>query len=513
MHHPGDEMPREIKRDILDRGIKLRRRLLETLERFELSAVGPAPGEFEAISLGYRQLAALTSDLPESGLATHMADALQIASQLCRWVAGVLETSSEAPKFLSSAQLRAAALEQRFQNGPPNLTVHRLSDWASAVESTSDPKSVPDLLRSLSLVPLPVFYFEVRDPNQSIREELGVSEAPSRSHLTSSPTEVPVVKMLFFLDRQPWLTPQAIKSGVQYDFGVQIGFSRWPGADWRLEVDYVAIADPRIYHITSFDISAETAPGEIRQHGHLIFYNPQSLLSESSVLKVRARFVSSDGRRAVVPTIIGHTELRVRALSPESYPVLRGYPMMDIQIPKIIEQVRSSLPDLRPSDLEDFVKVLVLLSRYAAMVAHTAVFKGRIVDEKREFQQHLLQHLRMTELGEELREAETVGGGILDLRYRNVVIELKVEYRIKDRKSLREKYTSQPCQYTIASIPLSIICILDMTEKEKVPGIVANDLSLESPPVHGYGSEPPPYPSKVAVVIIEGNLRSPSIYS
>ena len=147
------------------------------------------------------------------------------------------------------------------------------------------------------------------------------------------------------------------------------------------------------------------------------------------------------------------------------------------------------------------------------MVAHTAVFKGRIVDEKREFQQHLLQHLRMTELGEELREAETVGGGILDLRYRNVVIELKVEYRIKDRKSLREKYTSQPCQYTITSIPLSIICILDMTEKEKVPGIVANDLSLESPPVHGYGSEPPPYPSKVAVVIIEGNLRSPSIYS
>ena len=133
----------------------------------------------------------------------------------------------------------------------------------------------------------------------------------------------------------------------------------------------------------------------------------------------------------MVPTIIGHTELRVRALSPESYPVLRGYPMMNIQIPQIIEQVRRSLPDLRPSDLEDFVKVLVLLSRYAAMVAHTAVFKGRIVDENREFQQHLLQHLRMTELGEDLREAETVGGGILDFRYRNVVIELKVEYHIK----------------------------------------------------------------------------------
>jgi hypothetical protein len=382
-----------------------------------------------------------------------------------------------------------------------------------AVESASDPRSVPDLLRSLSLVPLPVFYFEARDPNQSIREELGVSEAPSRPHLNSSPTDVPVIKMLFFFDGQPWLTPQAIKSGVQYDFGVQIGLSRWPGPDWRLEVDCVSIADPKTFHVTSFDVSAEGAPGEIRQKGHLIFYNPQSLLSEPSVLKVRARFVSGDGKEVMVPTIIGHTELRVRALSPESDPVLSWYPMMDIQISKIIEQVRSSLPDLRPDDLDDFVKVLVYLSRYAAMVADTAVFKGRVVDEKREFQQHLLQHLRMTELGGEVREAETVGGGVLDLRYRNVVIELKVEYRIKDRKRLREKYTSQPCQYTIASIPLSITCILDMTEKEDVPSIVANDLSLESPPVHGYGSEPPSYPSKVAVVIIEGNLRSASSYS
>jgi hypothetical protein len=513
MHHHGVEMPREIKRELLDRGIELRRRLLETVEGFELSAAGSAPGEYEALSSGYRQLAVQTSGLPESGLATHMAEALQIASQLCRWVAGVLETSSEAPKFLASAQLRAVALGQRFQSGLSNLTVRRLSDWTSAVVSTSDPKSVPDLLRSLSLVPLPVFYFEVRDPNQSIREELGVLEAPTPSRLNSLPTEVPIVKMLFFLDRQPWLSPQAIKSGVQYDFGVQIALACWPRADWRLEVDCVSIADPRTYHVTAFEVSAEAAPGEMRPHGHLIFYNPQSLLSEPSVLKVRARFVSTDGEEAVVPTIIGHTELHVRALSPESYPVLTRYPMVDIQIPKIIEQVKSSLPELRPSDLDDFVRVLVYLSRYAAMVAQTAVFKGKSIDEKREFQQHLLQSLRMTELGAEIREAETVGGGILDLRYRNVVIELKVEYRIKDRKKLKEKYTIQPCQYTISSIPLSITCILDMTEKEDVPPNVANDLSLESPPVHGYAPEPPPYPSRVVVVIIEGNLRSPSSYS
>ena len=153
-----------------------------------------------------------------------------------------------------------------------------LDFFQRAVEGASDPRSVPDLLRSLSLVPLPVFYFEVRDPIQSIREELGVSEAPSGSDLTSSPTEVPIVKMLFFLDGHPWLTLQAIKSGVQYDFGVQISLSRWPGADCRLEVDCVSIADPRTYHVTSFDVSAEGVPGVIWQQGHLIFYNPQVIV-------------------------------------------------------------------------------------------------------------------------------------------------------------------------------------------------------------------------------------------
>jgi hypothetical protein len=186
--------------------------------------------------------------------------------------------------------------------------------------------------------------------------------------------------------------------------------------------------------------------------------------------------------------------------------------MVDIQIPKIIEEVRSSLPDLVASDLDDFVAVLVYLSRYAEMVAQTGVFKGRSIDEKHDFQQHLLQHLRM-ELGEEVREAETVAAGILDLKYRKIVIELKVEYDIKHRAKLKQKYISQPSQYNVASIPLSVTCILDMTEKDNVPANVANELSLETPPLHGFNTEAPLYASKVGVVIINGNLNSPSSYS
>ncbi len=147
------------------------------------------------------------------------------------------------------------------------------------------------------------------------------------------------------------------------------------------------------------------------------------------------------------------------------------------------------------------------------MVQQTGIFKGKDVDEKRDFQQHLLQHLRM-HLGADVHEEETLAGGRLDLRFRNIVIELKVEDSLKDRDKLRKKYIRQPAQYSAWGIPVSLLCILDMVEKVHPPSNVANSITLETPSLHGYsGGALPQYPSKVAVVIVEGNLRSPSSYS
>jgi hypothetical protein len=505
-------MPQEIKQEFLKLGIDLRRRILEIVDRHNVAAVGPASSEFEAVASEYRELSVKVGGLPESELANHMADALCVAAQLCNWAAAVLAASSDAQKFLASAQLQGAALLQRMPKPISKSTDKLLAEWVSTVDTVVDPKDVPKLLSSLCLVSLPVFYFESRDPYEMFRRQLIGSESRADSDPQSAALRDSVVaKILFLLDGQPWLTPQAIKSGVQYDLDVQIAVSTWPGANWRLDIDYVSVADPRSYHVTPFTVDAGGSR-ETSQHGHLLFHNPQSHLSAPSVLTVRARLVSSDEKEVIVPRIVGHTELHVRALSPESYPVMTRHPMVDIQIPKIIEEVRSSLPDLVASDLDDFVAVLVYLSRYAAMVAQTGVFKGRSIDEKHDFQQHLLQHLRM-ELGEEVREAETVAAGILDLKYRKIVIELKVEYDIKDRAKLKQKYISQPSQYNVASIPLSVACILDMTEKDNVPANVANELSLETPPLHGFDTEAPAYPAKVAVVIINGNLKSPSSYS
>ncbi len=159
------------------------------------------------------------------------------------------------------------------------------------------------------------------------------------------------------------------------------------------------------------------------------------------------------------------------------------------------------------------MRCLIHLSRYAASVSQTGTFKGKKVNETKDFQQDLLRYLRNTELSSEVREGERTSGGILDLRYRNVVIELKVETSISDREKLRAAYLEQPAQYTAHAVPLSIVCILDMTEKEHPPANIANNITLETPTVHGFAQSTPPYPSKVAVIIIDGNIKSPSDYS
>ena len=375
--------------------------------------------------------------------------------------------------------------------------------------------AVRALLQRLAKIPLPVIYSVGHDPyaNAHRRRRWQVElEGTSARH--SSPCPTPLVKLDFALDEQPLATPQTIQSGRQYGLRVRAQVIRCPADQRVLQLQYITTMSASDYWITPFvlEMPGQELRATAEGSGQLIIRTSQSTLSPPALFKVRARFANPEQSTATVAEVIGYNELRLRALDQASLPLLTRYPMMDVQIPRIVTEVQTSLPDLPPNELDDFVDCLVFLGKYCAMVQQTAVFKREKVDEKREFQQHLLQHMRMA-LGEEVREEETLSGGRLDLRYRRLVIELKVETAIKDREELRKKYTEQPTQYAASSIPLGITCILDMTQKTYPPSNIANNITLETPIVHGFENLPPAYPTKSAVVIIDGNLRLPSEYS
>ena len=130
-----------------------------------------------------------------------------------------------------------------------------------------------------------------------------------------------------------------------------------------------------------------------------------------------------------------------------------------------------------------------------------------------QFQQEILHRLR-ARLGEDVTEAPRQGGGPTDIKYRSVTIELKVEGKISDRRKIVEKYFSQITQYSSADgAQLGILCILDLTTKELPSATPKNQISLETPPLHGFPNNSAPFPTKIAALFVDGNLKLPSEYS
>lgn len=74
------------------------------------------------------------------------------------------------------------------------------------------------------------------------------------------------------------------------------------------------------------------------------------------------------------------------------------------------------------------------------------------------------------------------------------------------------KYMGQPTQYAAADgARLSILCILDMSRKASPVGVPENYLFTLQPALHGLTN--PEAPSLVAVIVVNGNLPSPSSWS
>ena len=133
---------------------------------------------------------------------------------------------------------------------------------------------------------------------------------------------------------------------------------------------------------------------------------------------------------------------------------------------------------------------------------------------KREFQQKVVHDLRMRLDPSEVQEHSQQAGGITDIRFRGVIVELKVEDDNGERSYLAQKYGGQVTQYAgVEAKQVSVLLILDLTEKVNPPGDIKNDIFLTDVPTHGAGAVPQEFPSKAFVFVVNGNTRNPSSYS
>jgi hypothetical protein len=117
-------------------------------------------------------------------------------------------------------------------------------------------------------------------------------------------------------------------------------------------------------------------------------------------------------------------------------------------------------------------------------------------------------------LGQDVQEHPSQAGGITDIRYRGVIVELKVERESGNREYISKKYTAQSIQYAgVEARQVGILLVLDLTSKDKPPGDIRNDIILTDVETHGGDDEAKEFPSKAFVFVINGNMKSPSTYS
>ena len=366
-----------------------------------------------------------------------------------------------------------------------------------------DPEMLCALLES---VPLPTLYWTAEQPPPTFME---LREEPAS-------LEHPMVRAIVFLDQEPVASPQILKQGYLYQLTFRLRGLGWPDNAVRLRLDLNTTCPPEVYDVSNFAMEkpADIVDGQFEGEmtGYLSFQSKQSNPLDDLIFTVHTAFELEEQHLMEIPAI-GHNELRIKIVdTPNWVPTAEGS-QLDQRIVELIETLIGDHPSVR-HELPDLFPLLQGLGRICAVYAQEAAFKGRTDVPERAFQKKVVHDLRLRLNPLEVQEHSQQAGGITDIRYRGVIVELKVERENRDRSNFAMKYGRQIAQYAgVEAKQVGVLLLLDLTEKVNPPGDIKNDIFLSDVPTHGTSQVPQEFPSKVIVFVVHGNTRNPSSYS
>ena len=369
-------------------------------------------------------------------------------------------------------------------------------------------KALSVLHKTFCEMPLPTLYlYEKKDSWQ--RNGIVVPKKEGKKQIHS------LVRLIVNIDEDPLVSVQRLLPNTLYSIKIIIKGIGWPQNYNKIAVDFVTTCPSDQFSISSFDAVRppqlnEDAEFELALKGELQFKNVQSFGAENICFMIRCAF-RNDTEISPVDSI-GTNQLYLRVSNKELLPITSGYKRLDQHIVDLIEKMQSESKTVE-SELNELFPLLAALTNLVGFYAQSAVFKEVTSLEEKEFQKQILRDLRM-KLGEDVQEAPRQAGGITDIRYKGVILELKVERENGSRPDICAKYTKQAAQYQgVESRQVSVVLVLDLTQKSNPPGDVRNDILLVDVPTHGGEDKDKKYPAKAMVFVVNGNIRSPSDYS
>jgi hypothetical protein len=203
------------------------------------------------------------------------------------------------------------------------------------------------------------------------------------------------------------------------------------------------------------------------------------------------------------PVVVGHRTLVIESYDLASHPIT-GYAAIDKKLIKIRDEIRQKSSYVPAPDLSNLLVLLKPLCNLAGRAIQDSLFRDA-TDEK-EFQIELRKLLRQDPaIGSELEEHANAAGGITDLSFRGIRLELKFA---KSKTPVKIDDCAGFAQQTVAYVVgtgkrVGVLCVLDNGPK-KTPAFPAEEgITLQSLPTKEGTIE-------IVVIIIQGNLPRPS---
>ena len=376
-------------------------------------------------------------------------------------------------------------------------------------------ETVEQLLEFIKTLPLTSTYW--KNSNSYLRDLQDNFPVNTLKSLEEDEKQLPspIVRLIAFIDDMPLVTPQQLEPQLTYSLKFKIKGITWHSDSEKLHINLVTTCPQEDYSVSNFvlqkpdNLDSNEYEGEIK--GQINFKSAQSLFSEEISFVVGCAFKLSDNTFNEIP-VIGHNQIQFRIVERDKWGLFSGYRRLDSHIVKLLHSLLNKNQSIR-DELTELIPVLESLTCLLGIYSQGAVFKKSKSISEAEFQSEVLRDLR-SRLGQDVEEHPSQAGGNTDIRYRGVIVELKVEKLNGNREHICKKYTKQPTQYEGAEgRQISVLLVLDLTEKKNPTGDIRNDIFLVDVPTHGGKDNNKQYPSKAFVFIVNGNIKSPSEYS
>ncbi|HEX5763784.1 MAG TPA: hypothetical protein VFY04_11785 [Solirubrobacterales bacterium] len=426
--------------------------------------------------------------------------ALGCLAGLEQWEHGTLEAENDAERHRRAAARRSELVIQGLPD--TDVLLAPLREVHDAIVAVDDLGQIAAVRARVATIALPLR--QITDQTAGRRtakvEKEGKQPPAPRAAIVAS------------LDGSPVTAAHVVQPGRVHELSVEARVLDWPTEKPRLTLRFlsrwprssVEVTDIALERPQSDEDGVRIAGGQ----GHLALHASAANPAERLVLTIEGEIEGSGSAETIA--LLGHPRIEIRTFDPAS-DIPTGASSLDERIGQMLSELRDE--GIAPLEEEAFGRFLAAVARAGTRIEAEREFPRGSRPTEAEFQKAMLVRLGMaTELGGRVNEHAWQGGGATDLAHDGVVAELKVERTRPATLERARHYLAQTTQYASAGQrQLSILAILDMTSKDAPPGVLANSLGWLVPKLSGL--DHPIYPSKVAVVILNGGLPRPSDWS